>query len=134
MPSYHLDLVTPERTVFSGDVTSLTAPSTEGLFGVLPGHAALLTSLAVGLLSFVQADGQPRQAAVSGGFAEVEKGRVVILAETAELADEIDVPRARQALARAREALAQGPKGGEADQLRQAVARAQSRLRAAAAD
>ncbi len=134
MASYHLDLVTPERTVFSGDVTSLTAPSTEGLFGVLPGHAALLTSLATGLLSFVQNDGQSRQAAVSGGFAEVEKGRVVILAETAELADEIDVERARQALARAREALAQSPKGVESEQLRQAIARAQSRLRAAATD
>lgn len=134
MATYQLDIVTPERTVYTGAVASLTAPGTEGLFGVLPGHAALLTSLAVGLLAFVDNQGRSRRAAVAGGFAEVERGRVVVLAETAELDEEIDVARARQALTRAAEELAQAPKPAEAEQWRLASARARSRLKAAGVD
>jgi F-type H+-transporting ATPase subunit epsilon len=132
MATYQLDIVTPERTVYSGAVSRLTAPSTEGLFGVLPGHAALLTSLATGLLVFVEDGGQARRVAVSGGFAEVERGRVVVLAETAEPGEEVDVPRARVALTKALEELGQGPRpAAETEQLRLAVTRARSRLKAA---
>jgi len=107
MPVFNLEIVTPEKMVYSGTVKSLQAPGTEGGFGVLARHAPMLASLDIGPLSFVEEGGSARRAAISGGFAEVRRDHVTVLAETAETAEEIDVERARAARDRAQERLRQ---------------------------
>jgi len=91
-----LEIVTPERRVVSQSVDEVVLPGSEGYLGVLPGHAPLLTALVPGVIS-VRADGRERFLAVSGGFLEVLRGRVTVLASTCESAEEIDVERARRA-------------------------------------
>ena len=105
MASFAVEIVTPARVVYSGQVKSLQAPGTEGSFGVLAGHMPLLTSLKVGALRFSEEDGDRGQMAVSGGFAEVGQERITVLAETAERADEIDTQRAESSRQRAEERL-----------------------------
>jgi F-type H+-transporting ATPase subunit epsilon len=95
-----LEIVTPERMVFSGVVEEVTIPGTEGEFGVLRGHASLLSSVDVGELGFVR-DQKKTRYAVNTGYAEVTASKVTVLVETAERADEIDVERARRARERA---------------------------------
>jgi len=99
-----LDLVTPYKRVLSLDVDEVTAPGTVGEFGVLPDHSPLLTTLKVGVLSYRQG-GETFQVAVNWGYVEVEDNVMTVLVETAEPADQIDVARAKAALARAEEAL-----------------------------
>jgi len=95
-----LEIVTPERLVLSETVDEVVLPSIEGYMGVRPGHAPLLAKLDVGEVSF-RADAGERHLAISGGFAEVLEGGVSILAETAELAEEIDIERAQRSRERA---------------------------------
>ncbi|MCY3667686.1 MAG: F0F1 ATP synthase subunit epsilon [Gemmatimonadetes bacterium] len=106
MPAFALEVVTPERVAYSGQVASLQAPGSEGGFGVLAGHIPLLTSLQIGRLRFVEEDGNEVQMAISGGFVEVGREQVAVLAETAERVEEIDVARAEAARQRAEERLA----------------------------
>lgn len=106
MAAFALEIVTPEKTVYSGQVASLQAPGSEGSFGILAGHMLLLTSLQVGMLRFAEDGGGEASMAVSGGFAEVGRERVTILAETAERAEEIDVQRAESSRQRAEQRLA----------------------------
>ena len=100
MAMLRLDIVTPDKVVLSTDVEYVSAPGAEGEFGVLPGHAPLLSALSVGEL-YYRADNKTYWAFIAGGFAEVSDDKVTILAESAELASEIDVDRARQAKERA---------------------------------
>ncbi len=100
-----MEIVTPERRVIAETVDEVVLPGAEGYFGVLPGHAPLLTSLAVGEISYRIGDRQ-HYVAVSGGFVEVLRDRVSILAETAERAEEIDLDRAKTARERAEQTLA----------------------------
>ena len=106
MPAFALEVVTPERVAYSGQVASLQAPGSEGSFGVLAGHIPLLTSLQIGRLRFVEEDGNEVQMAISGGFVEVGREQVAVLAETAERVEEIDLARAEAARQRAEERLA----------------------------
>jgi len=99
-----LELVTPERLIVSEEVDEVIAPGYEGEFGVLPEHTQYLATLRIGVLSYRKSD-QVWKIAVGGGFAEVTPDRVVILADVAEKAEEIDVERARQARERAEAAL-----------------------------
>ena len=105
MASFALEIVTPERVVYSGQVTSLQVPGSEGSFGVLTGHMPLLTSLQMGALRFAEEGGGEVQMAVSGGFTEVGREQVTVLAETAERAEGLDVQRAESARQRAVERL-----------------------------
>lgn len=107
MPTFQLEIVTPEKTVYSGEVESLRAPGTEGGFGVLAGHHPMLAALSIGPMVFSDQDRGLTSVAISGGFAEVQRDRVAVLAETAEFAPEVDVSRAEAARDRARERLAQ---------------------------
>lgn len=91
-----LEIVTPEKMVFSGKVEEATIPGTEGEFGVLRGHASLLSSIETGELSFTR-DGRRTRYAVSTGYAEVTSGKVTVLVETAERSDMIDKERAKRA-------------------------------------
>lgn len=108
--SLQCDIVTQERTVFSGEVDSVSLPGSEGRMGILPNHAPLLTALGYGEI-ITYKDGKEEYFAVGGGFVEIQPTKVVILADTAEQADEIDEARAQQARERAEEAM----KGGVQD-------------------
>jgi len=100
-----LELVTPERQVLRAEVEEVQLPGREGYLGILPGHAPLLTELGAGVLSYHQG-GQVHYATALMGFAEVLSGRVIVLAEGAERAEEIDVERARAAKERAEKRVA----------------------------
>jgi F-type H+-transporting ATPase subunit epsilon len=121
----HVELVSVERLLWSGDATMLIARTTEGELGVLAGHAPLLGELAAGgSVRIQQEGGEELSFAVHGGFLSVTEDGVSILAEMAERSDEIDVARAQQALERARSA------GEDDDEAAAAASRALSRLRA----
>lgn len=99
-----LEIVTPERQFFAGEVDSVTIPGLEGYMGILPGHAPLLSELKIGVISYTIA-GEEHRLVCGWGFAEVLPDQVSILAEKAETAQEIDVNQARQDKERAEEAL-----------------------------
>jgi F-type H+-transporting ATPase subunit epsilon len=127
MSSLKLDIVTAERIVYSEDVDAVIAPGQEGQLGILPHHAPLMTILQAGEL-VVRREGREDTLAISGGFLEVRPDRVIILADSAEKAEEIDVDRAEAARKRAEERLREGKAVGldelKADAaLRRAIAR-----------
>jgi len=99
-----LEVVTPERLLVSEEVDEIIAPGYEGEFGVLPEHTQFLAILAIGILRYRKGS-DVRKLAVGGGFAEVLPDRVVVMADVAEKAEEIDLDRARRAHARAEELL-----------------------------
>ncbi len=90
-----LEIVTPEKLAFSGSIDEVTCPGSEGEFGVLRGHASLLSAIKFGELSYLK-DGKRTSYAVNTGYAEVTGSKVTVLVETAERADQIDVDRARR--------------------------------------
>ena len=106
-----LEVVTPERLVVNDTAEYIEIPGKTGYLGVLPGHAPLITELAVGEISYRNGN-QTKRLAVAWGFAEVLQDKVTILAETAEKAEEIDTARAEAAKKRAEETLQKaGPEG-----------------------
>ena len=126
-----LELVTPAKQVLSETVDEITAPGTMGQFGVLPGHTPMLTTLDVGELCY-RKGGQNYYVAVNWGYVEIEEDRVIILVETAEAEDEIDLERARAALGRAEKALAEmSAEQKEYLVMQQALARAMARIQVA---
>ena len=84
----HLDIVTPDRRVVVGETTDVIIPGIEGEMEVLPGHAPLLTILGTGILSFKQ-QGKETRLVVSGGFVEIDRDRIVLMAESASLVGEV---------------------------------------------
>ncbi len=126
----HLEIVTAERTVMSGDVDQINAPGAAGRMGVLPRHEPLLTTLVPGELTIVKGN-ERTPFAISGGFMEVLPDRVTILADTAERADEIDESRAEAARKRAEDLLRE--RRSEQDMLvaEAQLRRAMTRLRVA---
>ncbi|HLJ88038.1 MAG TPA: F0F1 ATP synthase subunit epsilon [Candidatus Angelobacter sp.] len=106
-----LEIVTPEKLVVKASAEDVYVPAKGGYIGVLPGHAPLITEVAVGEISY-RASGQTKRLVVAGGFAEVLPAKVTILAETAERSEDIDVARAQAAKQRAEETLRKaGPEG-----------------------
>ncbi len=104
MAGIKLDIVTAEGVVFSEDVDVIVAPGIDGQLGILPRHAPLMTMLEPGELR-VRKDGEEFSLAVSGGFIEVRPDRIIVLADAAERAEEIDIARAEEAKRRAEEQL-----------------------------
>ncbi len=128
MATLQVELVAVERMIWSGEASMVIARTTEGELGVLPGHAPLLGELAPGGVVRIRAEsGEDLVVAAHGGFLSVTEKGVSILAETAEIASEIDVERAREALRRAEA-------DGDDPEAQAAARRAQSRLRAAGQD
>jgi len=128
---FRLEIVTPKKVVFSGDVTSFTAPGVVGGFQVLKNHAPLLSNIAIGEVKIIDAAGAESRYATSGGFVEVHENKVVMLAETAERSDQIDVSRAEAARDRARGRLAEKEAGTSVERARLALHRAINRLKVA---
>jgi F-type H+-transporting ATPase subunit epsilon len=121
-----LEIVTPERLVVEDAVEEVTIPGKSGYLGILPGHAPLITEVAVGQIAYRSA-GSVKRLAVAWGFAEVLPEKVTILAETAEKSEEIDVSRAQSAKQRAEEELRKAGTAGNAD-AQSALERATTRL------
>ncbi len=131
--TYILDVVTPERVMLSEEVTETIAPGSEGQLGILALHAPLMTELGPGEVLTTLADGRTTShIVISGGFLEVapSDGHTTILADSAERADEIDVNRAEEDLAAARQMLADTNLGPDQQaEARRALTHAETRLR-----
>jgi F-type H+-transporting ATPase subunit epsilon len=126
----HLEIVTADKQVYSGDVDSIIVPALTGYMGILPGHAPLLAELGIGEIIFTINDTM-EDVFCSWGFVEVLPNRVVILAQTAELSSDIDLKRAEEAKARAEKLLMSGDPGVDYAAAELAVMRAISRINAA---
>jgi F-type H+-transporting ATPase subunit epsilon len=103
MSTIKFEIVTPERIVLKEDITQITVPTRNGEITVLPNHIPLVASLQPGVIEIKKKDGAPEIISLSGGFIEVLKDKIVILADTAERAEEIDIDRAEEARKRAEE-------------------------------
>ena len=126
----HVEVVTAERRLYSGEADTVIAPGSEGQLGILPRHAALLTTLKVGEM-LIKLGGAEEPFFVSGGFLEVSNNKVTVLAESAEHAEEIDQARAEAARRRAQEYLAQAQSDVERAELVGALERAVARIHVA---
>ena len=128
---FRLSIVTPERTVYEDDVTSLVAPGTVGYLGIMSNHAPLITSLKPGKFTIKDKNGVEIKMALSGGFLENSHNKCTILADSAEFSSKIDLERATEALKRAEQRLKDS--GGEIDlgRAREAFDRAKNRINVA---
>jgi len=126
-----LEIVTPERLAYSDTVDAVVLPGSEGELGVLPHHAPLLTMLGVGELR-IRKSGAEESFAIVGGFLQVRPDRVVVMAETADMASEIDLEKAQQARRDAEQALESGyTEGADLSAARAALQQALLRIRVA---
>lgn len=128
--TFQLEIVTPEKRVVEAPAEEAQIPGKNGYLGIMPGHAPLITELAVGKVTFV-ANGAQQVLAVASGFAEVLPDRVTLLAETAEAPQEIDVERAHRAKERAQKRLASGDTQVDVARALDALHRAETRLEVA---
>jgi F-type H+-transporting ATPase subunit epsilon len=126
-----LEIVTPERLAYSDTVDSVVLPGTEGELGVLPHHAPLVSMLGVGELR-IRKGASEESFAIVGGFLQVRPDKVVVMAETADLASEIDLERAHEARREAERALETGyHEGADLVAARAALQQALLRIRVA---
>ena len=132
--TFNLQIVTPEREVFSGPVEMVSLPGLDGSFGVLRNHAPLIAALDSGLVSIFDPDGAESRMAIGGGFFQVANNQAMILADSAEFAQEINVQRAQESLDRAQSRL-EGQMDGDfqlqRDRAENALKRARTRLKVA---
>jgi F-type H+-transporting ATPase subunit epsilon len=130
--SIALEVVTPERRVIRAVATEAQVPAWDGFLGILPGHAPLLSELGEGELSY-KSESQTSFVAIFGGYVEVLAGRVILLAEAAERAEEIDAARAAKAKAAAEKILSTpGTSDDDSAAARRAITRAELRIKVAA--
>jgi F-type H+-transporting ATPase subunit epsilon len=130
--SIELVIVTPEKQLLREKAAEVQMPGENGYLGILPGHAPLMTELGIGELTYRDVTGKEAEhIAVIRGFAEVLPDRVTVLAETAERAGEIDVQRAKEALARAEKRLASNDPNIDWDRANIALQRALIRIQVA---
>lgn len=130
--SFQLDIVTPSKTVYSGMVQSFSAPGVVGTFQVLFNHAPLLSSIGIGEVKVVEENGTAVRYATSGGFVEVKGNTVILLAESAEAAEEINIARAEKSKTRAEDRLAKRGSETDVERARVSLARSLNRLKIAA--
>jgi len=128
--TFQLEIVTPEKMVVKDSAEEMQIPGKNGYLGILPGHAPLITELAVGEITYRNA-GATHHLSVAWGFAEVLPDKVTILAETAERASEIDVNRAQNAKQRAEKDFAQCSTEADFKKVGDDLKRAETRLEVA---
>jgi F-type H+-transporting ATPase subunit epsilon len=126
----HLQIITPDKKLVDEETDQVQIPGKSGYLGILPGHAPLITELAIGEISY-NVRGSMQYIAVSWGFAEVLANRVTILADTAERAEDINVKRAEEARAKAQELLRNPTPDMDYDEVNHALRRAEVRLEVA---
>jgi F-type H+-transporting ATPase subunit epsilon len=132
--TFQLEIVTPEKKVVDTTAQEVQIPGKNGYLGILPGHAPLITELAVGEITFRDSSGSnsnEQRLAVAWGFAEVLPDKVTILAESAERPSEIDVARAREAKQRAEQRLTSGDTSVDVDRALDALQKAETRIEVA---
>lgn len=128
--TFLLEVVTPEQILLSKQVESVVVPAAEGYLGILAGHAPLLAVLKPGEIAIRDEKGSA-YLFTAGGFLECTPAKVNVLTESAEPVEKIDVPRAEEALERARKRIESADPGVDKDRARLAKARAEGRIRAA---
>jgi F-type H+-transporting ATPase subunit epsilon len=127
----HLEIVTPERVAYEDDVDMVICPGSEGELGILPHHAPLLSTLGFGELR-IRKGGSEEYFAIAGGFVQVRPDKVVVMAETADLASEIDLEAAQAARREAERALEEGfTESADLARARASMERALLRIRVA---
>jgi F-type H+-transporting ATPase subunit epsilon len=131
--TFHLSVLTPQRSILEAEVVSIIAPGSAGYLGVLAHHAPLVTALVPGKLTVKNPAGEESIYAISGGFLEVSDNRATILADTLESAAKIDVERAKRARDRARKLLQDRPPDLDVVRAERALRRAENRLKIASA-
>ena len=130
-PQFSLEVVTLKRVIFSGMVEGLTAPGTVGYFGVLRGHTPFVSSLQPGVFTHILPRGQKKTVAISGGFLLTDGEKAIVLADSAEAAEEIEVERAMASRDRAQRRLSEGSPDLDILRVKVSLARAMSRLKVA---
>ena len=125
-----VDIVSPERVLYTGEADMVVCRTSEGEIAFLPGHVPFLGALGIGVVRILLPERGEQAAAVHGGFVEVANDRVIVLSDVAELAERIDIDRARRAQQRAEERLSADP---DAEDAQAALRRATTRLEVAAA-
>lgn len=126
--TFHLEIIATDRVFFKGEVEHLVITAIDGLLGIMAGHEPLVTSLPTGELKYL-VDGEWKYAAISEGFIQVMPDSSIILAETCELPEEIDIKRAQEARERAEERLRQKQSIKEYYETQAALNRAMNRLK-----
>ncbi len=128
--SLRLEVVTPDRALVAVDVDEVQVPGSEGYFGILPGHAPLLSTLQVGELWY-RIGGEKQYLAIAFGFVEVLPDHVTVLAQIAERAQDIDMSRAEAAKVRAEKRIASPQAGMDFERARIAMMKSLIRLQVA---
>lgn len=129
--TYKLDIITPTRVIFSGEVVSFSAPGVVGGFQVLFNHAPLLAEFGAGEIKLQESNGNLAYFATSGGYVDVVDNNVTVLAETIERLEEIDIPRAESARERALKKLSEKISETERNTIKVELDRALNRIRVA---
>jgi len=128
--TFTLEVITPERLVLQAEISSLVVPGIEGYLGIYAEHAPIITELIPGVVNYTQ-KGEKKKLAVSGGYLEVFRDKATILADAAELPEEIDIDRAKRAKERAERRLRQHEPGINVMRAELAIKRALARLKTA---
>ena len=129
--TFDIEIATPERLLSSEKAVRAQIPAKEGYIGVLPDHAALLSALGIGALTYATPGNQVFTLAISGGFLEIKDNVVRVLSDTAEKGHEIDVSKAEQALKQAQDAMINPALGIDIASALIAARHAQARIDAA---
>lgn len=132
MNNFEAQILTPEGSIFSGNVTGVKLPGTEGSFEVKTLHADIISALDIGEILVRKADGEELHFAVSGGFVEMHANKLTLLAEAAESVENIDVERAKQAKQRAKERLKEKDENIDRKRAEKALERAENRIKLSA--
>ena len=132
-PQFSLEVVTLKKLIFSGLVEGLTAPGSVGYFGILKGHTPFVSSLQPGIFTLTVPGGEKKTMAVSGGFLLTDGNKAIVLADSAETPDEIDLKRTRASRDRAQRRISEGPPDLDVARAKTSLARALARLKAAGA-
>lgn len=130
MSTFLLEVATPEKLVVRNDASEAQIPGTQGMIGVLPGHASLISEIEAGELSYVM-NGQKHTLAIAQGWVQVSATKVRVLVDSCEAPDEIDVKRAEDSLKRANERLLSPKQDLDIARALNAAKRAQARLEVA---
>ena len=130
-PQFSLEVVTLKRLIFSGMVEALTAPGSVGYFGILKGHTPFVSGLQPGIFTVTLPRGKKETMAISGGFLLTDGDKVIVLADSAEAPNEIDLERARGSRDRAQGRLSESPRDLDVARAKASLARALTRLKVA---
>lgn len=126
---FKLEIISPHKVIYRGEALSFTAPGVNGSFQILFNHAPLISEIGIGLVKFTTTNGEQKKFATSGGFVEVKDNNLVMLAETIEAIEEIDLDRAEAAKERALKRLRERKPGTDLIRAEFALQRALNRIR-----